>query len=113
MLQEIRRRPPKNEKELIEKERNRRAELYQKQMNDRRGSTDILLEVQEQLLKIFSKLKVLKKISVLILPPELKKKRPCKKSNNLTIYLGLSLSIQTKNRWQLMLTGSQHCSIAN
>ena len=61
MLQEIRRRPPKNEKELIEQERNRRAELYQKQMNDRRGSTDILLEVQEQLLKIFSKLKVWKK----------------------------------------------------
>ena len=58
MLQEIRRRPPKNEQELIEQERNRRIELYQQQMNERRGSTDSLLEVQEQLLKIFSKLKV-------------------------------------------------------
>lgn len=58
MLQEIRRRPLKNEQELIEQERNRRAELYQQQMNERRGSTDALLEVQEQLLKIFSKLKV-------------------------------------------------------
>jgi len=59
MLQEIRRRPQKNEKELVEQERNRRAELYQQQMNERRGSsTDVLLEVQEQLLKIFSKLKV-------------------------------------------------------
>ncbi|XP_020609692.1 trichohyalin-like [Orbicella faveolata] len=62
MLQEIRRRPRKNEKELIEQERNRRAELYQQQMNERRGSTDVLLEVQEQLLKIFSKLKREKKI---------------------------------------------------
>ena len=58
MLQEIRRRPQKNEQELIEQERNRRAELYQQQMIERRGSTDVLLEVQEQLLKIFSKLKV-------------------------------------------------------
>ena len=58
MLQEIRRRPQKNEQELIEQERNRRAELYHQQMIERRGSTDVLLEVQEQLLKIFSKLKV-------------------------------------------------------
>lgn len=58
MLQEIRRRPQKNEQDLIEQERNRRAELYQQQMIERRGSTDVLLEVQEQLLKIFSKLKV-------------------------------------------------------
>lgn len=58
MLQEIRRRPQKNEQELIEQERNRRAELYQQQLIERRGSTDVLLEVQEQLLKIFSKLKV-------------------------------------------------------
>lgn len=58
MLQEIRRRPQKNEQELIEQERNRRAELYQQQMIERRSSTDVLLEVQEQLLKIFSKLKV-------------------------------------------------------
>lgn len=58
MLQEIRRRPQKNEKELIEQERNRRAELYQQQMIERRESTDVLLEVQEQLLKIFSKIKV-------------------------------------------------------
>lgn len=58
MLQEIRRRPLKNEKEMLEHERMRRVELYQQQMNDRRGSTDVLLEVQEQLLKIFSKLKV-------------------------------------------------------
>lgn len=58
MLQEIRRRPQKNEQELIEQERKRRAELYQQQMIERRSSTDVLLEVQEQLLKIFSKLKV-------------------------------------------------------
>ncbi|KAJ7393732.1 hypothetical protein OS493_003391 [Desmophyllum pertusum] len=62
MLQEIRRRPLKNEKEMLEHERMRRVELYQQQMNDRRGSTDVLLEVQEQLLKIFSKLKREKKI---------------------------------------------------
>lgn len=59
MLQEIRRRPVKNEKEIMEQERIRRTKLYQQQMIDRRGSaTDALLEVQEQLLKIFSKLKV-------------------------------------------------------
>lgn len=58
MLQEIRRRPLKNEQEIIEQERTRRVELYQEHMNERRGSTDVLLEVQEQLLKIFSKLKV-------------------------------------------------------
>ena len=63
MLQEIRRRPIKNEKEIMEKERMRRMELYQQQMIDRRGSaTDALLEVQEQLLKIFSKLKVSLKV---------------------------------------------------
>lgn len=63
MLQEIRRRPIKNEKEIMEKERMRRIELYQQQMIDRRGSaTDALLEVQEQLLKIFSKLKREKKL---------------------------------------------------
>lgn len=58
MLQEIRRRPLKNEKDIIEQERMRRFELYQEHMNERLGSTDALLEVQEQLLKIFSKLKV-------------------------------------------------------
>ena len=59
MLQEIRRRPLENEKEIMEQERKRRMELFHQQMNDRRGSTtDTLLEVQEQLLKIFSKLKV-------------------------------------------------------
>ena len=59
MLQEIRRRPAKNEKDITEQERMRRIELHQQQMIDRRGSTtDTLLEVQEQLLKIFSKIKV-------------------------------------------------------
>lgn len=58
MLQEIRRRPLKNEKDIIEQERMRREELYQEHMNELRGSTDALVEVQEQLLKIFSKLKV-------------------------------------------------------
>lgn len=63
MLQEIRRRPVTNEKEMMEQERMRRMELYQQQMIDRRGSaTDALLEVQEQLLKIFSKLKVCLKV---------------------------------------------------
>lgn len=63
MLQEIRRRPAKNEKDIMEQERMRRIELHQQQMIDRRGSTtDTLLEVQEQLLKIFSKIKREKKV---------------------------------------------------
>lgn len=58
MLQEIRRRPLKNEKDITEQERLRREKLYEEHMNELRGSNDALIEVQEQLLKIFSKLKV-------------------------------------------------------
>ncbi|KAL9985834.1 hypothetical protein ACROYT_G008282 [Oculina patagonica] len=62
MLQEIRRRPLKNEKDITEQERLRREKLYEEHMNELRGSTDALIEVQEQLLKIFSKLKREKKV---------------------------------------------------
>ena len=58
MLQEIRRRPLGNESEIMEKERSRRQDLYHHQLNDRRQSHESLLQVQEQLLKIFAKLKV-------------------------------------------------------
>ena len=58
MLQEIRRRPTGNEADIMEKERKRREELYQLQLNERRQSHESLLQVQEQLLKIFAKLKV-------------------------------------------------------
>lgn len=58
MLQEIRRRPTGSELDIMEQERKRREELYQVQLNERRQSHDNLLQVQEQLLKIFAKLKV-------------------------------------------------------
>lgn len=58
MLQEIRRRPNGNEGDIIEQERKRRQELYQQQLNERRKSHESLLQVQEQLLKIFAKIKV-------------------------------------------------------
>ena len=58
VLQEIRRRPNGNEAEIIEQERKRRQELYQQQLNERRKSHESLLQVQEQLLKIFAKIKV-------------------------------------------------------
>lgn len=58
MLQEIRRRPCGNEAEIMEQERIRRQELYQQQLNERRKSHESLLQVQEQLLKIFAKVKV-------------------------------------------------------
>ena len=58
MLQEIRRRPTDSERDIMEQERKRREELYQVQLNERRQSHENLLEVQEQLLKIFAKLKV-------------------------------------------------------
>ena len=58
MLQEIRRRPCGSEAQTMEQERNRRQELYQQQLNERRKSHESLLQVQEQLLKIFAKLKV-------------------------------------------------------
>ena len=58
MLQEIRRRPTGKEQPLMEQERMRRQELYLKQLNERRQSHESLLQVQEQLLKIFAKLKV-------------------------------------------------------
>lgn len=58
MLQEIRRRPTGSELDVMEKERKRREELYQVQLNERRQSHENLLQVQEQLLKIFAKLKV-------------------------------------------------------
>ncbi|XP_067037515.1 uncharacterized protein PF3D7_1120000-like [Acropora muricata] len=62
MLQEIRRRPLGNESEIMEKERSRRQDLYHHQLNDRRQSHESLLQVQEQLLKIFAKLKREKKL---------------------------------------------------
>ena len=58
MLQEIRRRPSGSEANTMEQERKRREELYQQQLIERRGSHENLLQVQEQLLKIFAKLKV-------------------------------------------------------
>ena len=58
MLQEIRRRPTDSERDIMEQERKRREELYQVQLNERRQSHENLLQVQEQLLKIFAKLKV-------------------------------------------------------
>lgn len=58
MLQEIRRRPTGSERDIMEQERKRREELYQVQLNERRQSHENLLQVQEQLLKIFAKLKV-------------------------------------------------------
>ncbi|XP_068743722.1 trichohyalin-like [Montipora capricornis] len=62
MLQEIRRRPTGKEQPLMEQERMRRQELYLKQLNERRQSHESLLQVQEQLLKIFAKLKREKKL---------------------------------------------------
>ena len=58
MLQEIRRRPTGSELDTMEQERKRREELYQVQLNERSQSHENLLQVQEQLLKIFAKLKV-------------------------------------------------------
>lgn len=58
MLQEIRRRPIGSELNIMEQERKRREELYQVQLNERSQSHENLLQVQEQLLKIFAKLKV-------------------------------------------------------
>ena len=58
MLQEIRRRPTGSELDVMEQERKRREELYRVQLNERRQSHENLLQVQEQLLKIFAKLKV-------------------------------------------------------
>ena len=58
MLQEIRRRPTGSELNVMEQERKRREELYQVQLNERSQSHENLLQVQEQLLKIFAKLKV-------------------------------------------------------
>jgi len=63
MLQEIRRRPCGSEAEIMEQERKRREELYQQQLNERRSSHESLLQVQEQLLKIFAKLKVCRRRS--------------------------------------------------
>lgn len=62
MLQEIRRRPTGSELNVMEQERKRREELYQVQLNERSQSHENLLQVQEQLLKIFAKLKREKKV---------------------------------------------------
>lgn len=59
MLQEMRRRPGSNYlDDQEEKERARRIVEYQERMFQRSQSNDKLFEVQEQLLKIFGKLKV-------------------------------------------------------
>ena len=61
MLQEMRRRPASHDlDEQEEEERARRIVEYQERMVRRGQSDDKLVEVQEQLLKIFGKLKVIK-----------------------------------------------------
>lgn len=58
MLQQFRRRPVGNESQILEQERMRRQDLYCQQLNEPQQSHESLLQVQEQLLKIFAKLKV-------------------------------------------------------
>ena len=58
MLQQIRRQPSSRDREEQEEvERSRRIAEYQSRIFERSRSDDKLIEVQEQLLKIFGKLK--------------------------------------------------------